>query len=49
MVVVEESVGSVMICATLTPNTTRDVVVTVTTVSDTAGMYLLIAIAAHSN
>ncbi len=41
MVVVMESEGSVMICATLTPDTTRDVVVTVTTVTS---MYLLIAI-----
>ncbi len=49
MVVVEESEGSVMICATLTPDTMRDVVVTVTTVSDTAGVYFLIAIATHSN
>ncbi len=49
MVEVEESEGSVMICATLTPDTMRDVVVTVTIVNDTASMYLLIAIATHSN
>ncbi len=49
MVEVEESEDFVMICATLTPDTMRDVVVNVTTVSDTASTYLLIAIASHSN